>query len=64
MDLTSLWQDLPDGCNWQHGNFDGLVELASYAARKGGFTPDPDVPFDFGPSPEAFAKKLSSLGTS
>ena len=59
-----MWQDLPDGCDWQHGNFASLVETFSYGARKGGFKADPDVPFDFGPSPAAFEKKLASLGES
>ena len=56
-----LWQDLPAGCDWTHGNFRSLLDLASYAARHGGYQVDPDVAFQTEPSPTAFAKLKARL---
>ena len=64
--MSKLWwaecqQDLPNGCQWQHGNFQHLLELMSYAGRHGAFPMDPDVPFQIEPSPAAFEKLRARL---
>jgi len=65
LDLAVLiaggFKDLPDGCDWSHGNFRGLLEIADYAGRHGSYQPDPDVPLQIEPSPEAFAKLKARL---
>ncbi|CAL1140719.1 unnamed protein product [Cladocopium goreaui] len=47
-------EELPEGCHWQHANFDSMLQLVSYAARNGGYHPDPDVPIQIQPSVSAF----------
>ena len=52
--MHGLMQELPEGCYWQHANFDSMLQLVSYAARNGGYHPDPDVPIQIQPSVSAF----------
>ena len=61
LNISSVCQELPADCDWEHGNFKPLLELVDYCNRKGVFTADPDVPMDYKPSPTAFAKLCSML---
>lgn len=54
-------QELPTGCNWQHGDFDGILSLVSYASRHGGYQPDGDVPIQLQPCPAAFERLRARL---
>lgn len=49
-------KELPEGCHWQHGNFDGLLQMISSAASSGVFQPDPMVPIQIQPSVAAFER--------
>ena len=62
IDPTSLaMQELPEGCHWQHANFDGLLQMIKGAACSGDFQPDPTVPIQIQPSVAAFQRLMMHL---
>ncbi|CAL1168542.1 unnamed protein product, partial [Cladocopium goreaui] len=55
------FKELPDLCDWNHGDFSSLLQLVSFASRNGGYQSDPDVPLQIAPSAAAFEKLRANL---